>query len=398
MKPAIQSLPTLALLLSLTAACANQPSTPSRMVAVLGAPATIRGVVRDEAGAPVPGVRIVAQGRLNDNRAEASAVTGADGSYSLTAPASAYDVGLDLEGSDRFAVNYYGPVSIREGATRDFVMHSAAGMDRSAVFGKISLRPGAPASARLVQLRSANASRRGGMDPTIPQLQSTMTDANGAFSMRLGSDDQLIELDVEMFEADGALDEFVSIATRAKPTYLEFATEEITEEDSTRAGSVSEADRLAAIPMAGEPLETGPQTFRISSSNFNSRLQSDLHFDCTDGYVSRSTHEYGVYYYLPIPGGSALDKMLNAEGYGPNQIGGVGTIYLSKSGKLWYDYRFVIGQRGQSRGHVFLTDRTNDRYRLSLGGAGGATYGTGYAVNYNSDDPTIVRMQFNVDP
>ena len=340
-------------------------------------------------------MRVVAQGRLNDNRAEASALTAADGSFEITAPSSSYDFGLDLEGSELYATNYYGPVTIREGATREFVLHGMQGMEDSTVFGQVLLRAGEPASGRMLRLRSATAAQHGEGEAEIPADVEATTDATGAFLLQLGSDTMEIELDVEMFESDGAMDEFVSIATRGKPTYVEFVTEELTDEDTSRAGTLSAAD-IAALDLDQEPLEGDrhPTPLRITSSNPRGGL--NRRFECSGGVIRERTFArwdlWGVYETITLSDGArrsnefrAFDDLLNNGGEG-------GSLGLRRPGAWWYSYRFMFEQKGRGTADVQFTDETNDEYRVRLGGG----YDI-YRVNYNSDRPDVVRLVFEVN-
>lgn len=390
----LRPLSTLALLLSITAGCDSAP--PPNGIATLGDPATLRGVVRDEAGAPVAGVMVVAQGRLNDNRATATALTAADGSFEITAPASSYDVGFDLEGSALYATNFYGPVMIGEGATRDFVLHGAEGLDDETVYGRVFLRTGEPASGRMLRLHAATAAQHDEtLEAAIPADVQATTDASGSFMLQLGASAQEVELDIEMFEADGTMDEFVSIATRGKPTYVEFVTEEFTVEDTTRAGEASAAD-IAGLANTDEPLEGDYTITQMRLTSSNPRGGLNRRFECSGSVIRERTLSrwdlWSVY--------EATDLNLSAEnnsewrafteifnGYG--QTGGLG---LKRSGKWWYTWRFMFEQKGPSRGNVRFTDETNDTYSVRLGG----DYGV-YAVNYNSDRPGVVRLVFEVD-
>ena len=181
---------------------------------------SISGRVVDERGNPVAGVRLVTHDRTTDARGEG--MSGNDGSFRLEVPAGVYDLGLDKEGDNSKATCFYGPIETSAASNPNYVLRDSGGRPIDQVFGKLWLRPGVPAANAPLILRPGQRSGSTTLTPLVPVNAST--DGTGSFAVQTASDGEL-GLDLEVFQG-GQLDEFIDVAKRNKPCYVEFATDQ----------------------------------------------------------------------------------------------------------------------------------------------------------------------------
>jgi len=211
-------------------------------------PASALARVVDDRGAPVANAEIVLHERVTNLKYVLA--SDAQGSFALDMPPGVYDVGLNSL-DPNIATCFYGPVTLPAGAGRTFVLHDAGGRPAGTVFGRIDLQPGRPATARRIVLIPTQTSST--VDPlallTFPAEVQLQTLADGSFQATLAADGP-VGLDVEVYNADGNLDEIIDVSTLAKPCYLEFAIEESAVINRLRS---HESDGPNSVVLANAP-------------------------------------------------------------------------------------------------------------------------------------------------
>lgn len=192
-------------------------------VAPLPLPTTARVVDAD--GVAVPSVEVVLHERVSDRKYVLS--SDAQGAFALDMPPGVYDIGLNSSLDPNSATCFYGPLTLPAQAGRTFVLQDGGGRPAGTIFGRIELQAGRPASFCQVVLSPTQTSSTA--DPQnpipVPPPVQVQTLADGSFQTTLAADGP-VALDLEVYGADGTLDEFVDVSTLSKPCYVEFAVEE----------------------------------------------------------------------------------------------------------------------------------------------------------------------------
>lgn len=204
----------------------------------------ISGKVVDRNGAPQSGVRVVVQERTNDFRAIGTSA--ADGTFQFNVVAGVYDLGLDKEGDTNTATCYYGPV-LPDAGSQTFVLQAAGGRTNERLFGKIWLQPGTPAGGRKLVLRPGFWT--GAQDEH--SVVNVNTESDGTFDTALKSGQQA-GLDLEIYDSNGALGEFIDLDKLSKPCYVEFASQQTSTKNRLRANEADpapEAGLAAAVNL-----------------------------------------------------------------------------------------------------------------------------------------------------
>lgn len=345
---------------------------------------TLSGRVVDEQGRGQAGVQMAFAERLTDEGA--TAVTGADGSFSVTLPRGFYDVGMVNESDPLTATSYYGPIPVSGATPRDFVLKSTASHTSAQVFGQLWLRPGQPAGNRRVRLVPVSADFTGpdiGLEPA-----EVVTDANGQFTAEL-FDAEGIGLNVEVYDADGRLDEAVDIDLHGRSSYVEFTTEDLPAENLLGYGVAAQGPpeglkgdvEIVSAKATARPFET---------SKVTREPDRDTHeiFDFRAGYLPSGSGLLTLSTVCPLNN----PPYPNLIGFLRNQCndGGEPRIEVSNNvpdfRKLFYrNAVWIYLNTGSSN---LFTDETEDHYTLTV-----ASTSHWHNVAYNSDRPSIKHWQ-----
>ncbi len=335
----------------------------------------LTGRVVDENGAGVAGVTLVAEERTVDFKG--TAVSQSDGSYRLSLPRGVYDVGLDSADAVT-ATCFYGPVSVPvNGLRQDFTLQPRGGRADGTCFGRIFLQPGVPAARRQVTLRPGQS-----VGDEIPEPVTVTTDSTGAFELQLTPNREAVGLDVEVYDSPGpsGLDEFIDVATRGKPCFVQFVTEEIEVENRLRNNEADDdlppetqleggvALKLTARFSADTIVNGAGNTFgRLRGGPITADGDAVLLASCYDGY-------------LPEKQANALSTPVRDYLY-PQ-------VRVSANGDWWYTY--AIDLVGPAPSSWTFQDETRDRYFLGIY-TGSKTW---HRVNYDSRKPAIQEITF----
>lgn len=249
---------------------------------------TISGTVRDARGQALAGVAIALEHRLTDEGALVQSL--ADGTYRAQVAPGVYDARLVDEAAPGTAAGTFGPIAIRTDLQRDFVLHEADPADPGRVSGRLVSRPGTSLAHRRVRLLPATAiSRDPAVPATVPPPVETTTDGDGRFAVSLGTD-QEIGFDLEIYEADGALDEFVDIIKPAGAMTVELASEYVATENRHRVSQGDVApDRPA--PPARASFAAGLVRQALADSRF---VPFDLRVIRDEGFGADAVLEHGT--------------------------------------------------------------------------------------------------------
>lgn len=328
----------------------------------------LSGTVRSEAGGLVSGVRVVAQERTT--RQEWEVVSGADGRFAVNLPAGTYDVGLDLEGDASTATTFYGPLTVGTRLQKELVLHSAQGHATSELFGRIFLRPGIPAAGRNVAAVIGAELGQDQAGTTAPVTATTSTD--GSFSLNLPTSNE-VAVDVEVYDANNALDEFIDISKRDKACYVEFVTEDSNVENTLRANQ-SELTS-GALPQV-RAQSTGVTPFTIA-------FQSGTSFTLSNGLI-------------PVEATSASIPQLSSNFPAPaDQTNFQGnlvnwSVYIGTNGSWWHKYAANVFVNLPAT--WYFTDQNNTTNKLSVSGYD-VSLGGAAKVSYNSSKPNIQAIR-----
>ena len=327
----------------------------------------LSGAVRSETGGLVTGVRIVAQERTT--REEWEAVSGADGKFAVKLPAGTYDVGLDLEGDSSTATTFYGPITVSSSLQADLVLHSAQGRADSELFGRILLNPGVPATGRTVTAvisAELGQDQAGNLAPV-----STTTAADGSFSLNLPTSRE-VALDLEVYDANDALDEFIDISKRDKACYVEFVTEESNVENTLRANQ-SELDSSATPSVRAQ--SGGVTPFTIAFQNVSSfTLSNGLMPVNSSGTIPQLAANF------PAPA-----DQTNFQGNLVNW-----SVLIDTNGSWWHKYAANVFVNLPAT--WYFTDENNVTNKLGVSGFD-VSLGGACKVSYNSSRPNIKAIK-----
>ena len=349
----------------------GESSLGSAQAVAAGPPPALSGRVTDEGGAPLTGVRLVLQERTS--RREAHTTSDIDGGFSVDLAPGVYDVGLDLEGNQSLATAFYGPITVEQSGRHDFVLPPAEARQPGEVFGRIFSRQGVPAPGRNVAASPGFIA--GGFDGQEVGRVSTVTGDDGSFSLDFGSTAE-IGLDLEVFDEQGFLDEFIDVGKLGKPLYLEFAVEESLVENGARVNqghlSLTEGSTTALSPL----LQSADAGFsRFTSASYDPSL---------DAYVL-------VGGYIPPKAPEEFFKNLVPQGVTLPQTLGDSSLLVVDHGLFWWDYTICVKVQDRSNWH--FTDATGDTYSLTVLWVEPQTF-EGHFVCYNSKAPAVVKVEY----
>lgn len=365
---------------------------------------SLTGILKNEGGTGVSGVKVVAMERTTKEKI--SGMTGGDGSFQLQAPHGVYDIGFDHEGDAALSTSFYGPVVLSSDDHRDFVMKTSGLRPVGSLSGTIYLKAGQPAAYRRIRLRPAvslstdqNSPDVGLMctsdggttldsdDPCSPFYYGlwTVTDEEGHFELSLGTDHE-IGMDVEVYNEDGKLDEFVAIAKRDKPAYVEFVTEESPVEDTYRYDE--EPPTMVSNPIV-KGGDTNFKPFKIEFSNpgMISQNYQDVLFKDGNIPVNGVNYTFGSLGNFYLSSKETIRKALFDAEEDTNEKP---TIRVSREGSWWYDYEVQV--KTNRNGRFKFTDASGDTYSLKI--SFNAVVGVPRSVSYNSNRPDIVQIEF----
>ena len=223
----------------------SNASTSTSSLAPAPASNLFSGRVLNEQGTPLSAVDVVLHERTSDRKH--TAVTGADGSFTVDMPAGVYDLGLN-SADPATATSFYGPIINPTSASQTFVLRASGGRPVGAFFGKMLLQPGRPAAKRRVVIRPSLIHT--GSDGTLPEPLELSTSEDGSFEALLASTRQ-VSVDLEMYDESG-LDEWIDVGKLDKPCYVEFATEQSPVENRLRANQ-SDGPGAAVVSPRMDP-------------------------------------------------------------------------------------------------------------------------------------------------
>lgn len=349
-----------------------------------GAAPQLAALVRNAQGVPVSGVRVVAQDRITSQQVEG--ISGADGSVFLDLAEGVYDVGLDREGDPETATCLYGPVMVNGKTQREFVLRSSEGRPAGQIFGELSLTPGVKTALRRVVVRPGSAKNLpAGVDGKAPL--TTTTDAQGRFAVTLPANTEFA-VDLEVFDGTNNLDEFIDIAKREKPCYVEFATEQSAVENTLRCNQspVAPTTRTAALAGAVKPTNIHFTRCFIDPANNGTMVM--------DGGN------------LPPGGGQSLLKDLvpsvpNDPNFG-KLIGlmenpdGTDCSILVDTDHAWYWGTYAVHVNPDRAADFVFFDASPDSYSLWVSDAIPTRLGVWHRVSYNSSKPAIIKVTYHL--
>ena len=153
------------------------------------------------AGLPVEGALVVLADRAGVHGYRA--VTDADGRYTMTVSNGVYD--LEVDDGQRVAAAFAGPLVLSGGvAVHDMGVPDASTTAPEALSGRVLRADGSPAAFQTLRVHSTKAT---GPDD-LSMDQTTMTDAQGEFSVTIGGRRLF---DLEVLDAQGQTLEFVDV-------------------------------------------------------------------------------------------------------------------------------------------------------------------------------------------
>lgn len=326
----------------------------------------LSGRVLSESGAPLEGVQVIVHERTTDLRTRT--FSGPGGEFQLPVTTGVYDLGLEDKADPAKANCFFGPITVASPVRQDFVMRNSQGHATDEVFGKIWLTPGVPAANREIKLRPGAQLR--GSDLTRLASASTRTGPDGSFAVGTGSNLELA-LDVEIYENAG-LDEWVDVAKRAKPCYVEFTTEESSVENRLRC---TEHDPATGALAAAAPSENTPKitpfAIRENRSGFAVLKEGLIPVGAPKTLLSEMMYN-GPLDETPL---WRMTKHTN--------------IQLSTGSKWGYQYSVEI--KPDRASDWAFTDGTNDSYQLWV-----SITLWSHVVSYDSDNPDIKRIDFDL--
>ena len=336
---------------------------------------SLSGRVLNESGLPLAQVRLVAHERTSN--AKFQGVSGADGTFNLPVDAGVYDLGLDLAADPGKATCFYGPYDTNEGA-RDFILHEAGARAKGAVFGKIWLTPGVPANQRRLNLRHGFLHKQ--KDLPVPVPGRTLAD--GSFELLASSENEL-GLDLEVYDAQDQMDEFVDVGKLEKPLYAEFVTEQSPQENRFRSTASELTGSQASKPAAETPTL---KQFDLTDYGFFTQswtmVNGLLPVDKTNHYLRDLVHNGLPHVYEDQINGVAFDELYETQ------------IRVDTNGMWWWTYAVNIRFKdGDTDGHLVFTDVTLDDYSLWVIAAESILSPEWHKVSYNSRFPSLVRIE-----
>lgn len=361
----------LATVLMAVAGCGSSASIELPPGGGAFSPPALSGTVRDERGVVQQGALVIAQERKT--RQTARVTSGADGSFQMSLAAGVYDVMVDREADQSVATSYYGPISINSSVQEELVLRDSGGRGPEQVFGKIFLQTGVPAASRQIILRPGAI--MGDAPDDAAQEQVGVVAGDGSFSLSLATGSESA-LDLEVFDDQGALDEFIDIGKREKPCYVEFAVEQSPVENVLRCN-------LADPPPAETPRSVLGQIFNFSK--FDTRVDgAELYLE--NGLLTPPSDS------IPMS-----DIVNSLPGGGDAKLIGVieFTNIAAEDGKekgYWF-WRYAVEVNPDRDTVWHFTDETDESYSLYCFNTANKPY---HVVNYNSGRPALKVIRWHL--
>lgn len=335
----------------------------------------ISGRILDESGQPLADVQVVVHERTTNRRTRV--FSDAQGVFQLDLAAGTYDVGLDRKGDVTTTNSFYGPIEVSTALDADFVLHSSAGRPADQVFGKVMLQPGIPAANRKVSLRpgtllgDATAERLG--------VASTTTAVDGTFALSVGSPRE-VALDVEFFNADGTLDEWVDVAKRDKPCYVEVITEQSPAENRLRCTEVDDPTPVnASSVLMQQQQAAAPSVVPFAEARVLSGGEAKL----AQGLIPVGAPKTRLSEMII---GGPPDDQSNEDLW---KVTKQAFIEVNTNAAWFYGYAVHI-KANRSTDWVFI-DENGDSYQLWI-----SITSFGHQVSYDSEKPNINRVDFDL--
>lgn len=350
------------------------------------------GTLTDAHGSAVQGARVIAMERESNEKY--TTLTHDNGTYTLRLPKGTYDLAVD--DANAHATCFTGPIVIVQGSVNEIdAQLPADSVTDDTVYGTITHDRNADLSGWTVVFVS-NVGKNG--EASLPETTVTL-DAQSSFSASLGGE---CMMDINIYDADGTLVEFVDFGKLSGPCQLDFIVgtgmPNLYRHDTgipnntyeATSGSVVSGTQVIHQIMASATNDV----FSISCSEksgedkvFDTDDYTDYHFTIDDGKLGVSGG------HLKIDFWNDPDDCLNAltgfvylheEGDESSEY----DIEVKDDGSWWYDYKVHIYANGPLPEDVVFEDETHDTYSLNITDPGWHWHD----VNYNSDHPTLIKI------
>lgn len=199
-------------------------------------------------------------------------------------------------------------------------------------------------------------------------------------------------MDVEVPDANGALDEWIDVAKRRKPCYLEFAVEQSEVENRLRCNESELVDPAA--------------TFNARNAGAGIQASSDdfvpFDTDVDDRDLDRDNVAYALLVRGVLPVSQTTRKIsdiADLSTFGPPwqpeaDLFRATSIKVDTNGSWWWKYAVNIMPERSEAGSSYwdFSDQSVDRYSLSV-----FRYGRWHKVSYNSSSPAIQEIRLTFD-
>ena len=355
----------------------------------------ISGVVQDASGDPIDGSIVIAMDRTTNTKFRTE--TRPDGSYSLALPTGTYDVAFDDGGAH--GTQFFGPVEMTgESQSLDLALDIPASASEEVVVGTISDVNGASVEGYEVRISSAL------VELDEDHLLGTATlGSDGSFSIETGGERAM---DIDVYDGDGELVEFIDIAKLEGPCYVEFevgsdvVNQHRHNEDSDDhetldhssdfdhdAGSVvnkhGSNDRFAVTVTNPMDIDDVTQPVWVVTNLRGGKL------GVGGGHIKITEDSWGLFEGPDDPVdqvASCFCQTLHVHHEASLEF----DIYVKDDGSWWYDYKIHAYARDHYHDlHFHFWDETGDDYKLSVDESSWKWH----TVSYNSHHPTLTRIE-----
>lgn len=342
----------------------------------------VQGVVTGPDGSPLVNAQISVEERAS--HFDSRAFTDSNGVYTLSLPPGVYDVSVDGPGSE--ANGFFGPIQVQGDIESNFSL-TAADPRPGLVAGQISVTPGQPAAGRKLRLVAVTATSHDPLVPAeVPEDLEVTTDAQGRFEADFGTN-QEIAFDIEIFEADGSLDEHVNVIKPPGPLQVSLSADQTPVENVLRAGEWDgeslDTFRLDPPPLARFQYSADIGFFVNDYRLTNGLVPHDDKFRPWSDYVSRQSGRDA----------DPFNRLLFEETPVWGQTAG---IECNGDGDFAYDHQLVIksGPITNAASAVYrFYDRTGSSYSLRRFATSVARANV---INYNSGLPDINTIEIRI--
>lgn len=342
----------------------------------------VQGYVTGPDGSPLVNAQVRVEERTT--HFDGRALTDSNGLYTLSLPPGVYDVSVDGAGSE--ANSFFGPIEVQGDIESHFNLLTADPRP-GLVAGQISVTPGQPAAGRRLRLVAVTATSH---DPLVaaevPEDIEVTTDAEGRFEADFGTV-QEVAFDIEIFEADGSLDEHVNVVKPSGPLQVSLSVDQSPVENVLRAGEwdgeTLETFRLDPPPLARFQYSADIGFFVNDYRLSNGLVPHDDKFRPWSDYIGRQAGRDA----------DAFNRLLFEETPVFGQTAG---IECNGDGDFAYDHQIVIksGPIINAASVVYrFYDRTGSSYSLRRFATSPARANV---VNYNSALPDINTIEIRI--